>query len=95
MKPETLFKDRFAPHLKCIPFSYWIKTQMVAVLGIPDFLGCVQGRFVAIELKKDAQTKPSKLQKYVMQKIVEAGGLAFVASPENASEVIEALEQSF
>jgi hypothetical protein len=95
MKGETQFKERFAPHLKCIPFSYWIKTQMMALLGIPDYLGCVQGRFVAIELKKDKKEKLTRIQRYVMDKIQEAGGLTFVAYPENMDSVIREIEQAF
>lgn len=95
MKGETQFKERFAPHLKCIPFSYWIKTQMMSVLGIPDYLGCVQGRFVAIELKRDAKEKPTRLQRYVLDKIEEAGGLVFVAHPQNAEDVIKSIKQVF
>jgi hypothetical protein len=66
---------------------------MLALVGVPDFLGCVRGRFVAIELKKDKETKPSKLQRYVLEQIRRAGGYGFVAYPENAKKILSKIER--
>lgn len=96
-KPETLFKERIVPQLNSIPKSWWFKTQMLSLLGIPDIIGCVNGRFVAIELKKSAKDKPSALQQYVLKTIRKAGGYAKSASPENWKKIkreIENLGQS-
>lgn len=60
---------------------------MVALGGIPDFLGCINGQFVALELKKDNTSPPSALQAYILEKIRKAGGMAFVVSPENWEEI--------
>jgi len=48
--------------------------------GIPDLLCCVNGRFVAIELKTETG-KASKLQEYHIKKIQESGGQAIVLRP--------------
>jgi hypothetical protein len=82
-KPETLFKERIRPDLAAIPRTWFMKTQMLALLGIPDFILCINGYFVALELKKDFKSRTSKLQLYVLEKIVNAGGIAAVVSPEN------------
>lgn len=82
-KPETNFKERITPYLKKLERTWFVKTQMIAVCGIPDFLLCVNGQFVAIELKKDEHEEPSKLQSWVLRKIIAAGGIGLVVYPRN------------
>jgi Holliday junction resolvase len=48
--------------------------------GIPDILCCIQGKFVALELKTE-KGKPTVLQKYNLFKIQEAGGHARILCP--------------
>ena len=52
--------------------------------GVPDFLICLRGRFVAIECKA-ADNKPTALQQRELKNIMTAGGHAFVANEENIS----------
>jgi len=92
-KPETLFKERIAPKLKALPNSWWFKTQQVALRGIPDFVGVVNGRFVALELKKSANAPASKLQAYILLKISKAGGIGRFVTPENWEAVFADLEK--
>lgn len=49
--------------------------------GIPDLLCCVNGYFVAIEVKA-SKGKASELQLWNIQKIKEAGGIALVLYPK-------------
>lgn len=54
--------------------------------GIPDLLVCVNGYFLAIEVK--AQTgKPSELQLWHRDQIRKAGGLAVIVYPDQWSEL--------
>lgn len=86
-QPETLFKTRVLKKLNEIPCSFFIKTQMVALRGVPDILGVVRGRFVALELKtEDGVT--DELQKWTLAKIAKAGGYARVVRPSNLDLVI-------
>lgn len=48
--------------------------------GIPDILACINGYFVAIEVKAQ-NGHPSELQLHHCKKIREAGGFAFVLYP--------------
>ena len=48
--------------------------------GIPDVLACISGRFVGIEVKAQ-NGRPSELQLYNINKIREAGGVAYVVYP--------------
>ena len=82
-KPETKFKeDKVHPFLESLPRSWCEKIQQVTINGTPDFLCCINGHFVAIELKKSKYDKESKLQKYKLARITKAGGISIVVSPE-------------
>lgn len=49
--------------------------------GIPDLLCCVNGYFVAIEVKAE-NGRPTPLQMWNIDKIREAGGVAMVLYPD-------------
>lgn len=49
--------------------------------GVPDILACVNGHFVAIEVKAQ-NGKPSELQVYNIKKIREAGGVGIILYPD-------------
>lgn len=68
-----------------------MKVEAGAVCGIPDIIGCVHGLFISIELKQSSKHKPSKLQAHNLELIRFAGGLSFVAYPENAEWVLAQL----
>lgn len=91
MQPETRFKNKIRPLLERIPGSWWVKTQQVALRGVPDILGVIKGRMVAIELKV-GDNKADPLQEYTLEQIRKAGGLAFVAHPKNYRKIVAELE---
>jgi hypothetical protein len=95
-QPETIFKERVQRDLENIILSgghvWWTKIQQVSVRGTPDMLLCVNGTFWAIELKKDAKSRPSKLQSYVLGLIKRAGGHATVESPETWPNTLAAIK---
>jgi hypothetical protein len=79
---ETQFKEQVQRDLKDMdPNGYYLKTQERGRKGVPDMLICLQGDFVAIELKRDGEV-PTKLQQLQLDKISRANGTAFAASPE-------------
>ena len=57
--------------------------------GVPDFLCCVRGRFLAIEAKA-GKGKTTALQDKNIKQILESGGLAIVVNEDNMEE-LEAL----
>lgn len=77
--------------LKKIPDSWFTKIQQVSIIGTPDILGCVSGKFVAIELKTDTG-KLSKLQEYNLDEITKAKGLALVCTESNMNEVLQIIK---
>ena len=69
--------------------AFHFKTIANTTNGIPDLIACLDGKFVAIEVKKPGG-KPSPLQVVKIRKIEEAGGIAFIAySVEDVKRLIE------
>ena len=90
-KPETKFRNRFRKRLDAIQGSWFESIQQKSINGTPDILGCVNGYFVALELKASAKAPVTELQRYKLNKIYEAGGFRAVVSPENMEDVLENL----
>lgn len=64
--------------------------------GIPDIIGVANGVFFGWELKKNAKDARRKtgrivLQKYMIDKIKKAGGIAEIIYPENFEEKLREL----
>lgn len=97
MQKETRFYKELKPMLEQIPHSTWFKIQAGSIRGRSDIFGCVSGRFVALELKKDAkesQTKGrAKLQAIKQKQIKDCGGLAFFVYPDNVTEILAYLTE--
>ena len=77
--PEGKLKAQVKELLTSIP-SVWYFMPVptgFGVRGIPDFLGCWQGRFFAIETKAPGK-KETPWQTRVRLQILAAGGLAIV-----------------
>ena len=60
--------------------------------GVPDFLCCVAGHFLAIEAKA-GKGKTTALQDKHISQINAQGGTALVVNEENLSELATLLEQ--
>ena len=89
---ETIFKEKVLLDLKKLD-GFVIKTQERTVKGIPDLIGCFNGRFVAIELKTD-KGEVTPIQEYRLKQILKAGGLAFSTSPSTWKMHLEVLTNS-
>ena len=80
-----------------IPNSYWLQKEAPgSVRGHPDRIGVINGRFVALEFKrnmKDMGHPREKLQKYVLDCVLKAGGYGMFVYPENADMVLETLKE--
>jgi hypothetical protein len=55
-------------------------------VGIPDFIGCFHGRFIAVETKF-GRNKLSAWQERVLGLIKEAGGIALVINETNLQDL--------
>lgn len=90
-KPETVLKDRIVKALeKEFPGIYVVKVHggPFQERGIPDLILCWNGRFIGMELKY-GPGKPSVQQKFHIQRIRQAGGIAhIVRSVEKAVQIV-------
>ena len=88
---ETKFKEKVTERLKTFKHTWFVKIQQLSVSGTPDFLICLNGVFIALELKTDIG-KVSKLQEYNLNKIAKCGGISIVLMPQNFDETMAFLD---
>ena len=95
MAQEKQFENKIKKYLKehgAYFLKYWAGAQFTKS-GIPDILACVNGYFVAIEVKAQ-NGKPSDLQLYNIGQIRKAGGFAYVVYPsgwETLKDILDGL----
>jgi len=58
-------------------FCFKVAQGAFSTKGISDILCCINGKFVAFEIKKHGNTA-TKLQKYFIRRIIESGGRGFI-----------------
>lgn len=83
-KEETIFKEKIMPELRKL--GYFVKIQQASIAGTPDIIGCINGVFIALELKT-LTGSASKLQEINLAKALRAGGIALQVSPKNYASV--------
>lgn len=70
-----------------MPEAWFESIQQVAIVGTPDVLSCIRGRFVSLEFKASEKSKRSEMQIYKGSLIGKAGGSSYFVFPENVHEV--------
>lgn len=87
MTPEGKVKARVKQILESICAYYFMPaTGGYGRSGVPDIVGCFNGKFFAIECKADGN-KPTALQSREIDRINVAGGYAFVVDENNVEMV--------
>lgn len=77
--PEYLLKRSIKDLLRTLGvFHFSVLQGLGSYPGISDFLGCYQGRLLAIEAKAP-HGKPSPAQTEFLRRVTEAGGIAILA----------------
>lgn len=81
MAQEKNFENKIKAYLKSIG-AYFIKTHgdRFSRVGTPDIIACINGHFVAVEVKA-ANGTPSDLQLHHIQQINKAGGYGVILYP--------------
>jgi hypothetical protein len=85
--PESLIKAQIRAILKKHNV-YWAMPIGTGYgnSGVPDFLCCVNGLFIAIEAKS-GNNKPTALQNKNIREIQDAGGVALVINETNMADI--------
>jgi hypothetical protein len=83
MTPEGKIKKRIKDVLKKVG-AYYVMPYGAGYgnAGAPDFIVCVQGRFIGIEAKAGSN-KATALQLHNLMEIRKAGGKSFVVNEDN------------
>ncbi|MCX6145715.1 MAG: VRR-NUC domain-containing protein [Candidatus Kapabacteria bacterium] len=71
--------------------GFTFKVMTANTSGIPDVICCINGKFVALEIKLPGKNA-TELQKYKISEIQKAGGIAsVVTSLDGAKEILNSL----
>ena len=78
-KPETKLSTQVLSRLRA-EGGWWVKIHggPFQAAGIPDIIGCWQGRFIGIELKIPGE-KPTGLQEKVLNALYSSGARVGIA----------------
>lgn len=78
------------PFLKGLPNTWFKKMQEVSKRGIPDYILCINGLFVGMEVKIDKKNA-DPLQTWNLEHIELAKGISIVAKPSNWERISKVL----
>ncbi len=87
MRLEKDFQNFVNKKLRTLKNTWFVKIADRAKKGIPDYLLCVDGRFIAIEIKRSITSRATPLQEHTLYEIREAAGCGWVVFPENWDQV--------
>ena len=87
MKKEADVKDYVKSVLRSYTPSWWFMppAKGYGKAGIPDFLGCINGKMFAVETKFGSN-KPTAMQYREMNSITLSGGAVWIVNDKNYSE---------
>ena len=87
MTPEGKVKKKVVEQLKALGAYYFFPaTGGYGKSGVPDIVGCYQGKFFGIECKA-GKGKTTALQEQQLSQIAAAGGVAAVVNEQNMLEI--------
>jgi hypothetical protein len=91
MTPEAKVKKQVKAILDGLDVYHFSPMQNgMGRAGIPDIIACHGGRFIGIECKA-GDNKPTALQERELNRILNAGGEAYVIYEENIEQLREEL----
>ena len=88
MTPEAKVKKKVVNILKELNAYYFYPiTGGYGKSGVPDIVGCYEGRFFGIECKA-GKNKPTPLQEKNLSDIKISGGISLVINEDNIDDVL-------
>jgi len=89
--PENKFKDELKRKLNNFPNQFHFTKEALALRGIPDIVGCINGKFFVLEVKASKYAKRTALQTYILSKVDRSGGFGAFIYPENSEDILQKL----
>lgn len=82
--PEKVYENQIKKFLDKLPKTWYFKfwAGPYSKVGIPDIIGCCNGKFFALEVKAE-NGRPSELQKRCINLIQRCGGFARIVYPKD------------
>ena len=92
MAAEKIFENEIKKFLNKLPNTWYFKVWSgpYSKSGIPDIIACINGHFVALEVKAE-NGRASELQKRNIRLINECRGKAYIVYPKDFEELKERL----
>lgn len=92
--PESQFQDKVIKYLKSLDKCWYVKIWGGGFMksGIPDIIGCIKGRFFALELKAPNGVA-SELQRRNIRIINKCGGLGYILYPKDFDDFKKEVER--
>lgn len=93
--PEGKVKAAIKKLLKSYGSDVWYCMPMgtgYGRAGVPDFIICARGNFIAVEAKADASKAPTALQNLELRAIKKANGYPLVIHKDNLHVLEDLLE---
>ena len=91
VKPEAKVKKQCKAVLDSIGAYYFFPiASAMGRAGVPDIIGCYNGRFFGIECKAGGN-KTTGLQDAQLAKITAAGGVAMIINENNIDDILHKL----
>ncbi len=88
MTPEAKVKKKVVAHLKMLGAYYFYPvTGGYGKSGVPDIIGCQEGKLFGIECKA-GKNKPTPLQTKNLTDIKSSGGISLVINEDNIDDVL-------
>ena len=93
MAEEKRFENKIKAYLDGNQKVWYVKffANNYTKAGVPDLLACINGHFVAIEVKA-SKGRPSALQLFNIEAIRQAGGTAMVLYPDQFEDFKKIVE---
>ena len=94
MAAEKTFENEIKKFLNKLPNTWYFKVWSgpYSKSGIPDIIACINGQFVALEVKAE-NGKASELQKRNIRLINECKGKAYIVYPKDFETLKERLTE--
>jgi len=95
---EKVFQTVLKKELKQIQGLYFFVKEAGSLRGHSDILGCYNGIFIALELKRSAKEAAKTtgricLQRHFIDQIKKHGGYGAILCPENYKEELRKLKE--
>ena len=87
--PEAKVKAKVVAILKELKAYYFYPvTSGYGTSGVPDIVGCIDGKFFGIECKA-GKNKTTRLQDQHLKRIADADGIALIINETNIQDVYQ------